>query len=82
MKIKDLRKQKPEELDKKLAELKSELIKLKGESATGTPPKNPGQINKIKKTIARILTLKKETEIQEIISKNTKPKSKTQTEEK
>lgn len=74
MKTKDLRKQKTEELNKKLAELKSELIQLQGEAATGTPPKNPGQINKVKKTIARILTMQQEAEIQELISKNQKNK--------
>ena len=31
MKIKDLRKLKPEEMEKKLSELNSELIKLKGQ---------------------------------------------------
>lgn len=57
MKIKDLRKLKPEEMEKKLSELKSELIKLKGQASTGTPPKNPGQIKQIKRTIAQILTI-------------------------
>jgi len=57
MKIKDLRKLKPEEMEKKLSELNSELIKLKGQASTGTPPKNPGQIKQIKRTIAQILTI-------------------------
>lgn len=74
MKTKDLRKQKPEEQEKMLAELRSELIQLHGQAATGTPPKSPGQINKVKKTIARILTIQNEAQIQELISKNTKSK--------
>ena len=58
MKIKDLRKLKGVDVDKKLAEANSELVILQGQANTGTPPKNPGQINKLKKTIARIQTLK------------------------
>jgi len=44
-------------MEKKLSELNSELIKLKGQASTGTPPKNPGQIKQIKRTIAQILTI-------------------------
>jgi large subunit ribosomal protein L29 len=60
MKIKDARKLKGTELDKKLTEANTELIILQGQANTGTPPKNPGQIKKLKRTIARIQTLKNE----------------------
>jgi len=33
---------------------------LQGQSKTGTPPKNPGMIKKLKKTIARMHTTKNE----------------------
>lgn len=72
MKIKEITKLKGDELDKKLAELKTELMKLKGQAATGTPPKSPGQIGKIKKTIARILTVKQQQHIQTIKTKQPK----------
>ena len=41
---------------KKLHEAKKELIKLNGQVATGTSPKNPGRISQLKKMVARILT--------------------------
>jgi large subunit ribosomal protein L29 len=60
MKIKEIRKLKKEDLDKKLNEAKTELVTLQGQAKTGTPPKNPGQIKKLRRTIARINTLKNE----------------------
>ena len=44
------------QLKSKLMDLKKELMKLRAQSASGTPPQNPGQIKEIKRTIARILT--------------------------
>lgn len=41
----------------KMEELKKELIKENAQVATGTVPKNPGQIKAMKKTVARIMTL-------------------------
>jgi large subunit ribosomal protein L29 len=57
MKNKDIKKIKSEDVSKKLAELKTELMILHGQSKTGTPPKNPGQIKAIKKTMAKLYTL-------------------------
>ncbi|MBN1502022.1 50S ribosomal protein L29 [Candidatus Woesearchaeota archaeon] len=57
MKIKEIRAKKPEELKERLGELRRELIKLNTQIATGTTLKSPGQVKKIKKTIARILTV-------------------------
>ena len=65
MKAKDIRALGKEELSKKIAEMKKELIKLNAQVATGTPPKNPGQIKQIKKTIARILTVQGESKTNE-----------------
>jgi len=62
LRIKDLRKLKPEELDKKLNELKLELLKERGNIEMGGNIKNPGKIKIIRRDIARILTLKKESE--------------------
>ena len=73
MKIKDIRKLKGEELNKKKSELTTELIKLKGQSATGTPPKSPGQIKQIKRTLAKMKTLQREKEL-ESIKKNKEEK--------
>jgi large subunit ribosomal protein L29 len=63
LKIKELRKLKPEELDKKIGELKLELLKERGNVEMGGNVKNPGRIKVIRRDIARITTLKKETEI-------------------
>ncbi|MAE13731.1 50S ribosomal protein L29 [Candidatus Woesearchaeota archaeon] len=56
MKFKDVTKMKKGEMDKKLLEIQFELLKLNAQVATGTNPKNPLQIRKLKKTIAKILT--------------------------
>lgn len=69
MKIKDIRKLNPEDLEKKLSEIGQELSILKGQSATGTPPKNPGKIKLLRKTIARIKTIQTEREIEEFKKK-------------
>jgi len=45
------------ELRAKLNELKTELIKLNAQVATGTSLKNPSQVRETKKNIARINTL-------------------------
>ncbi len=46
-----------EELHNQLEEAEMELIKLNSQVATGTPPENPGKINELKKTVARIKTV-------------------------
>ena len=60
MKTKELRNLSEKDLETKLDDLKKELIKLNAQVATGTVPKSPGQMKQIKKTIAKILTIKKE----------------------
>lgn len=46
-----------EEREKKLLEVKKELLKLNGQVATGTAPKSPGQIKELKRTIAKLKSL-------------------------
>jgi len=75
MKFNDIKKLKRTELDKKTNELKIELIKLQAQSATGTAPKSPGQINQIKKTMARIKTLKRQNELNEMMKQAQQPKA-------
>ena len=57
MKFKQLKQMHKQELNQKTDELKRELIKLYAQVATGTPPKNSGQIRNSKRTIARIKTI-------------------------
>jgi ribosomal protein L29 len=59
MKTKDLKSKSKEELESQLLELRKELIKLNTQVATGTTLKSPGQVRKIKKNIARIITEQK-----------------------
>jgi len=58
MKFTEIKKMQKEELDKKLYELKIELMKLNAQVATGTTPKSTKQIREIKKNLARFETLK------------------------
>ena len=46
----------PEERDKKLAELKTELTKLRTSVKAGGNVENVGRVRELKRTIARILT--------------------------
>jgi ribosomal protein L29 len=58
MKFKELAQMTREEQEKKLSELELELIKLNAQVATGTPPKNAGQLRRLKKDIARVMLLR------------------------
>ena len=60
MRAKELRLLNEFDLENKMVELKKELIKINSQIAIGTVPKNPGKVREIKRTIAKILTIKKE----------------------
>ena len=60
MKVKEIRGMDKNMADEKMAELKKELVKVNAQVAIGTAIKNPGQIRKIKKTLARIITIEQE----------------------
>ncbi len=47
------------ELDKHLGELRKELMKIKGGLASGGIPEDIGKTREMRKTIARILTIKR-----------------------
>ena len=68
-KNKELKSLNPAEVGTKIKEIRKELIKLNAQIATGTIPKNPYQVRNSKKTIARLLTIQRENEIQ-MLSKN------------
>ena len=51
------------ELQKRLAELRLELAKERGQVAIGGATSNPGKLREIRKTIARILTQLKKKEV-------------------
>ncbi len=62
MRIKQLRKLKDDETEKRLKELKLELLKERGNVKMGGNIKNPGHIKVIRRDIARLLTIKTERE--------------------
>jgi large subunit ribosomal protein L29 len=47
-----------EELEEKIGELKQELLKINTTIASGGAPDNPGKIKAIRRTIARMKTIK------------------------
>jgi len=53
----------PEELDDKRVELLAELMKVNGVLASGGIPEDVGKVTEIKRTIARLLTIKKQKEL-------------------
>jgi large subunit ribosomal protein L29 len=83
MKYKELQSMPRNELQDKLKELKMDLIKANAQVATGTIPKNPGQVKQTKKTIAKIKSLLNKAEPEkEAKQAEEKKENKTKTEEK
>ena len=58
MKYNELAKLQKDELEKKLHDLRTDLMKLNAQVAIGTTPKSTKQIREIKRTIARFETLR------------------------
>ncbi|MBI2137697.1 50S ribosomal protein L29 [Candidatus Woesearchaeota archaeon] len=56
--VKELDSLKDDALDSRVVELGKELMKFRSQVAAGTIPKNPGRIRAVKRTIARIYTIK------------------------
>jgi large subunit ribosomal protein L29 len=60
LRIKDVRRMSDEDLNRKLNELRLELLKEMGSVRMGRAVKNPGRIRELRRAIARILTVKRE----------------------
>jgi len=60
LKTKQIREMKMEDVDKKISELRLELFKEMGNVKMGRPIKNPGRIGELRKTISRLLTVRKQ----------------------
>ncbi len=56
----EIRDMSDEEMDEKVFELRSELLRERSKIASGGVADNPGRIKEIRRTIARILTIKTE----------------------
>ena len=63
MKTNEIRKLTTEEINKKIAESKEELLKLRFKQATGSL-ENPARIRELRKDVARFKTILTEREIQ------------------
>lgn len=60
LRMKEIRNMSREEREKKLAELRSELARLRTMVKAGGAVEKPARINEIRRTIARILTVNNE----------------------
>ena len=60
LRLKDVRDMPLKEREKKIAELRVELVRLKTMVAAGGTVDNPARIREIRKTIAQILTIENE----------------------
>jgi large subunit ribosomal protein L29 len=65
----EIRKMKPEEVDKKLEDLKKEKMKIKMQIGQGTVPEKPGRVKEVRRAIARILTVRKEKKKESVKNK-------------
>lgn len=57
----EIRDMSEEETGEKMFELRSELLREKSKIASGGTADNPGRIKEIRRTIARIMTIQKES---------------------
>ena len=60
MKVKELKAMGELELGNKLIDIKKELMKVNSQIAIGTVPKSPGKVREMKRTIAKIITIKQQ----------------------
>lgn len=60
MKTKELKLMNEADLENKSIDLRKELMKINSQIAIGMSPKNPSKAGEIKRTIAKILTIRKE----------------------
>jgi large subunit ribosomal protein L29 len=60
VRAKEIREMSDEQMEKQLKDLNNELLKERAITATGGAPENPGRIRELRRTIARILTIKEE----------------------
>lgn len=56
----EIRNMSPQERVETLAEVRDELLHMRGEAAMGGQPANPGKIRDLRTSIARIKTIQKE----------------------
>jgi len=60
MRMKEIRDLTPEEKEKRIMDLRAELLRLQAMVKAGGTVDDPGRIKEIKKTLARLFTVQKE----------------------
>ncbi len=65
IRTKQIREMDAKGLNSKLSELKLELMKERGNARMGKPVKNTGKIRELRKSIARMLTIKSEIKMKQ-----------------
>jgi large subunit ribosomal protein L29 len=60
LRVKEIRDMSPEDREKRLHELQTELVRLKTMIKAGGAIENPARVRELRKTIARILTIESE----------------------
>lgn len=60
LRSKQIRDLSAEDFQKKMNEIRLELAKERGKISIGSPADNPGKIRELRKTIARMITIKQE----------------------
>lgn len=60
LRVKQIREMKSEDISKKIYDIKLELVKELGNVKMGRPVKNSGKIKELRKSIARLETIKKQ----------------------
>jgi large subunit ribosomal protein L29 len=79
LRVKEIRDMSSEDRQKRLAELQTELVRLKTMIKAGGSIENPARVHQLRKTIAQILTIKNEPKP---IKKEEKKKEKKETKKK
>ena len=60
LRSKEVRKLSDKDFESKFAEIRKELLKLRAQKSAGSTPENPGKIRALRRTIARMVTIKKQ----------------------
>jgi large subunit ribosomal protein L29 len=81
LRLKEIRAMSSEERDKKLGELRTELVRLKTMIGAGGTVENPARVKGLRKTVAQILTVENEEKLG-LVKKKQKEKPKEEQKEK
>ncbi|KON31171.1 50S ribosomal protein L29 [miscellaneous Crenarchaeota group-15 archaeon DG-45] len=64
MRMREIREMAPEERMRRLGELRTELSRLRAMVSAGGSVENPGRVKALRRTIARMLTVMREEELE------------------